>query len=444
MLLLGKTNFIRNLIDQFGEETFAEILIITKSADQPLYVDLKESNGKVQFLEEVPCLEEFEAQQQRLIIFDDMMEDSSLKEIKIFWTRGRHKKFSCVFATQMFFQLDQAMRLNSDFVAILGFGGGRDASNTLSDICPDADKAIVMSFFNHCKEINTLEALLIYKLNPLSRRFRCGFASFFVYPPTVYTPLKNQSSAEKKVHAVEAPISHFHSRQAKIQQSHEKGEVVRDLYETPEKATQALADLLFLNDVPKDVRIWECCAGNSAISNVFRNAGYNNIVETDLFPSGDMEKLDFYIDTASFEFDYLITNPPYDQKEHFLNKCLEYGKPFVLLLPIEAMKNRAFRELGTRIQLLILNYGLKFKKEDGKEVMIPIVAWFFIDFDVLIFHHSINCGIAVAFNNTFTTDAVIDVDAEATAAAVIDDIVDTDVDDMLGELSTLVLDDEDA
>ena len=441
MLLLGKTNFIRNLIDQFGEKTFAEILIITKSADQPLYVDLKESNSKVQFLEEVPSLDEFEAQQQRLIIFDDMMEDSSLREIKTFWTRGRHKKFSCVFATQMFFQLDQAMRLNSDYVAVLGFGGGRDASNTLSDICPDADKAIVMSFFNHCKEVNTLEALLIYKQNPLSRRFRCGFASFFDYPPTVYTPLKNQSSAEKKVHAVEAPISHFHSRQAKVQQSNEKGEVIRDLYETPANATKALTDALFLNDVSKDALIWECCAGNSAMTKVFREAGYHNLIESDLFPSSDeMLQLDFYVDKPNFFFDYIITNPPYDQKERFLKQCLSYGRPFALLLPLEALKNKFFRELGTRIQLLILNDGLKFKKEDGKEVMIPIVAWFFIDFDVLIFHHSINCGIAAAFNNTVTTDAVIDdVDAEVTAAA-----VDTDVDDVLGELSALVLDDEDA
>src|SRR3972149_5255418 len=72
--------------------------------------------------------------------------------------------------------------------------------------------------------------------------------------------------------------------------------------------------------------IWECC-----------NAGRSTIVDI-LFPTYTMISTDilsgfnFLTDTPNFKFDAIITNPPYSLKDQFIEKCIEYEKPFALLL----------------------------------------------------------------------------------------------------------------
>lgn len=41
--------------------------------------------------------------------------------------------------------------------------------------------------------------------------------------------------------------------------------------------------------------------------------------------------------TKDYEFDYLITNPPYSNKDEIIAKCVETGKPCVLVLPIDTL-----------------------------------------------------------------------------------------------------------
>lgn len=41
--------------------------------------------------------------------------------------------------------------------------------------------------------------------------------------------------------------------------------------------------------------------------------------------------------TKNYEFDYLITNPPYSIKDKIIERCIDLGKPSVLLLPIDTL-----------------------------------------------------------------------------------------------------------
>jgi len=41
--------------------------------------------------------------------------------------------------------------------------------------------------------------------------------------------------------------------------------------------------------------------------------------------------------TQDYEYDYLITNPPFSIKDQVIEKCLISGKPSVLILPIDSM-----------------------------------------------------------------------------------------------------------
>lgn len=41
--------------------------------------------------------------------------------------------------------------------------------------------------------------------------------------------------------------------------------------------------------------------------------------------------------TRDYEFDYLISNPPYSIKDKIIERCIDLGKPSVLLLPVDTL-----------------------------------------------------------------------------------------------------------
>ena len=76
---------------------------------------------------------------------------------------------------------------------------------------------------------------------------------------------------------------------------------------------------------------WECTDfGESNITKVLKENGFK-VIHT------SKSEIDFLNDKANFEFDVIITNPPYSLKNEFLKKCYEYQKPFMLLLPLTAL-----------------------------------------------------------------------------------------------------------
>ena len=63
---------------------------------------------------------------------------------------------------------------------------------------------------------------------------------------------------------------------------------------------------------------WECTDfGESNITKVLKENGFK-VIHT------NKREIDFLKDKANFEFDVIITNPPYSLKNEFLKKCYEY------------------------------------------------------------------------------------------------------------------------
>lgn len=123
-----------------------------------------------------------------------------------------------------------------------------------------------------------------------------------------------------------------------------------ELY-TPIEAIKPL-----LKYIPKNRIIWECTDfGESMITKFFKDNGYKVI-------STHINEFNFLYDIPEFDFDIIITNPPYSLKNEFLKKCYEYNKPFCLLLPITALegvyRGGLFKKYG--IQLLVLNRRINF------------------------------------------------------------------------------------
>lgn len=125
-----------------------------------------------------------------------------------------------------------------------------------------------------------------------------------------------------------------------------------ELY-TPKEAIYPI-----LKYLDKSKIYWECTDfGESNITKILKENGFKVV-------STNKDELDFLNDTAKFNFDVIITNPPYSLKNEFLHKCYEYNKPFLLLLPLTALegkeRNKLYRENG--IEIIVLDKRINFMK----------------------------------------------------------------------------------
>lgn len=146
-----------------------------------------------------------------------------------------------------------------------------------------------------------------------------------------------------------------------------KNEKNDELY-TPDYAINPL--LKYLPN--KKLKIWECTDfGESNITKVLVGGGYE-IVST------HKKDFDFLTDKPNFDFDMIITNPPYSLKDEFIKKCYEYGKPFCLLLPITSLegieRGKMYRENG--LEVLVFDRRCNFIYNNPKKSNWFNTSWF--------------------------------------------------------------------
>jgi len=112
--------------------------------------------------------------------------------------------------------------------------------------------------------------------------------------------------------------------------------------------------------ISEDIRIiWEPTDfGSSYITQVLKKAGY------EVISTHKNAGIDFLQDEPDFQFDMIITNPPYTMKEQFLERCYNLGKPFALLMPLTALEGKKRQKLYAKygIQLIIPDKRIKFLK----------------------------------------------------------------------------------
>jgi hypothetical protein len=125
-----------------------------------------------------------------------------------------------------------------------------------------------------------------------------------------------------------------------------------DHFDTPAYAVYPL-----LEYIPPEWVIWEPTdtTGNSEITRALRDHG-NKVIST------SQETLDFLTGVPDFEFDCIITNPPYTLKNQFIKKCYERGSKWAMLMPLTALegveRGQVFRHFG--LELLVLDRRVEF------------------------------------------------------------------------------------
>lgn len=103
--------------------------------------------------------------------------------------------------------------------------------------------------------------------------------------------------------------------------------------------------------------IWEPAAGEGLMVDALLDSGFH-VLASDL-----IRDQNFFFYEPDEEWDCLVTNPPYSIKFKWLERCYQLGKPFALLMPLEALGTRTAQEMfdACGIEIILLNRRVNFK-----------------------------------------------------------------------------------
>jgi hypothetical protein len=152
----GKSNLLGNFIMQF-ENTFDNIIVVCKTAGEPIYLMLKKQLGPaIRFcsLAELEPLEKLPKgpKQQQLIIFDDFLTDSQ-KKLKDYVMYGRKHLIMCMFLTQSFFATDLFIRNNVGYIILLKNGNKQNLDAIVNRLgLPVSNQTVAKVIKNATKE----------------------------------------------------------------------------------------------------------------------------------------------------------------------------------------------------------------------------------------------------------------------------------------------------
>jgi hypothetical protein len=112
-------------------------------------------------------------------------------------------------------------------------------------------------------------------------------------------------------------------------------------------------------------KIWECTDfGNSMITKVLKENG--NTVYGSHIEQGQ----NFLTYIPEFEYDCIITNPPYTLKTDFLKRAYELNTKFAFLLPITALESiergKIYRQYNNELEVLVFDKRVEFYEAKNK------------------------------------------------------------------------------
>jgi hypothetical protein len=154
-----------------------------------------------------------------------------------------------------------------------------------------------------------------------------------------------------------------------------------DNCQTPPYALEPL--LPYINPV---FSVWECAAGKGTLARELLREGFN------VFATDTLDNVSYNYGMPCLYGDFftirhpdrdytIVTNPPYSLKYQWLRRCLELGRPFALLLPVEILgtqfANEVFSAKDIRIMFLSprVDFYMPDKGYEGGGAQFP-TAWF--------------------------------------------------------------------
>lgn len=141
-----------------------------------------------------------------------------------------------------------------------------------------------------------------------------------------------------------------------------------DNFYTPKWVIDLLLDHIDI----KNKIVWECASGIGNITNEIK-PHCKKVFETDI-----NEGQDFLTYEPCFDFNCIITNPPFSLKTEFIEKCIHHNKPFYLLLPLTTLegikRQKIIKKANYDLTILLPNQRVQYAK--NKQGSPFASAWF--------------------------------------------------------------------
>lgn len=121
------------------------------------------------------------------------------------------------------------------------------------------------------------------------------------------------------------------------------------------------------------LRIWEPAKGEGYLARALKESGYS-VVAGDISQGADFFKY------VPWFYGAIVTNPPYSQKQDWIEHCYYLGKPFALLVPVETIGLPYVQSMMEQqgAELLLLDKRVNFKMPNagwGGTAQFPVL-WF--------------------------------------------------------------------
>jgi len=124
-----------------------------------------------------------------------------------------------------------------------------------------------------------------------------------------------------------------------------KGE---DDYNTPKSAWESISEY-----IPKNKVIYEPFYSNGSSGRYLREIGCENVIH---------ENIDFF--NNNFDYDVIVSNPPYSHKQRIFKELERLDKPFILLLPVSTITKQFYHYFSKKCALIIPCNRIQFEKNN--------------------------------------------------------------------------------
>jgi type IV secretory pathway VirB4 component len=183
----GKTLTLYNLLRAFSG-TFQNIYIITKNKHEPIYELIENKfkkinenpKAKVKYhvevnegIKSIPNLDEFNKEEQSLIIFDDLILEKNQKKIEEAYTRCRKLNISVIYISQSYFPVPKIIRQNLSYLIIKQVSSQRNLKLISSEYSLGLNSKQLKKIYDFCTDEK--QDFLFIDIDHKDIRFRKGF-----------------------------------------------------------------------------------------------------------------------------------------------------------------------------------------------------------------------------------------------------------------------------
>jgi hypothetical protein len=181
----GKTNFLLNLLKVFsqGKGTFADISIITRNKDEPLYNFLEGEFDQIQIKEgmhNTPKLDDMDKKENHLVVWDDLVLSKNLNNVEEYYMRARKKNCSVIFLSQSYYDIPKFIRKNSNYLVLLDLGGSkREQTAIMNEWSSDLDRDELKAIYDDAVSVPLRPLIITGGKTDKNKKYRKGWNEYY-------------------------------------------------------------------------------------------------------------------------------------------------------------------------------------------------------------------------------------------------------------------------